>query len=74
MTALMRSRTVDAPVREEEKNGKEMVLSEPLLPSVYKEYPKTPAVENGIGNGVVTPHVTSSVRELTFIFILCLYV
>ncbi|TKY51774.1 Nuclear pore complex protein NUP1 [Spatholobus suberectus] len=60
LTALMRSRTVDAPVREEEK-GTEMVPSEPMLPSGQKEYPKTPALENGIGNSlVVTPHVTST--------------
>ncbi|RDX93914.1 Nuclear pore complex protein NUP1, partial [Mucuna pruriens] len=59
LTELMRSRTVDAPVREEEK-GTEIVLSEPMLPTGQKEYPKIPALENGIENGlVVTPHVTS---------------
>ncbi|XP_061359498.1 nuclear pore complex protein NUP1-like [Gastrolobium bilobum] len=62
LTALMRSRTVDAPVREEEKK-KEMDPSEPMLPcEQMEEYPKTPALENGIENRlVVTPHVTSSV-------------
>ncbi|XP_028219651.1 nuclear pore complex protein NUP1-like isoform X1 [Glycine soja] len=60
LTALMRSRTVNAPVREEEK-GTEMVPSEPMLLSGQKEYPKTPALENGTKNGlVVTPHVASS--------------
>ncbi|KAL5139254.1 Nuclear pore complex protein NUP1 [Glycine soja] len=58
--ALMRSRTVNAPVKEEVK-GTEMVPSEPMLLSGIKEYPKTPALENGTKNGlVVTPHVASS--------------
>ncbi|KAL5139253.1 Nuclear pore complex protein NUP1 [Glycine soja] len=66
--ALMRSRTVNAPVKEEVK-GTEMVPSEPMLLSGIKEYPKTPALENGTKNGlVVTPHVASSVQELAFIF------
>ncbi|WJX20086.1 hypothetical protein P8452_09683 [Trifolium repens] len=62
LTALMRSRTVDASVMEEEKTP-EMVPSEPTLPSGQKEeYPKTPIVENGIENHLVlTRHVTSSV-------------
>lgn len=61
MTALMRSRTVDAPVREEEKRT-EMVLSEPTLSC---------ALENGIENHLVsTPHVTSSVREFALVFLL----
>lgn len=61
LTALMRSRTVNAPVKEEVK-GTEMVPSEPMLLSGIKEYPKTPALENGTKNGlVVTPHVASSV-------------
>ncbi|RZB88084.1 nuclear pore complex protein NUP1-like [Glycine soja] len=60
LTALMRSRTVNAPVKEEVK-GTEMVPSEPMLLSGIKEYPKTPALENGTKNGlVVTPHVASS--------------
>jgi len=59
--ALMRSRTVDAPVREEEK-GTNVVPSEPMLLSGQKEHPKTPALENGIENTViVTPHDISSV-------------
>lgn len=69
LTALMRSRTVNAPVKEEVK-GTEMVPSEPMLLSGIKEYPKTPALENGTKNGlVVTPHA-SSVQELAFIVIL----
>ncbi|CAJ1976593.1 unnamed protein product [Sphenostylis stenocarpa] len=60
LTALMRSRTVDAPVREEEK-GTDRVTSEPMLLSGQKEYPKTPVPENGTENGLtVTPHVISS--------------
>ncbi|ESW16194.1 hypothetical protein PHAVU_007G136500 [Phaseolus vulgaris] len=56
----MRSRTVDAPVREEEK-GTDVVPSESMLLSGQKEYPKTPALENGIENTViVTPHDISS--------------
>ncbi|KAH1139068.1 hypothetical protein AAZX31_10G184300 [Glycine max] len=59
LTALMRSRTVNAPVKEEVK-GTEMVPSEPMLLSGIKEYPKTPALENGTKNGlVVTPHASS---------------
>ncbi|KAL2324993.1 hypothetical protein Fmac_024051 [Flemingia macrophylla] len=59
LTALMHSRTVNTPVREEEK-GTEVVPSESMLPCEQKEYPKTPA-QNGIENGlVVTPHVTRS--------------
>ncbi|PNX98102.1 platelet binding protein GspB-like, partial [Trifolium pratense] len=62
LTALMRSRTVDASVREEEKTP-EMVPSESTLPSGQKEeYPKTPIAENRIENRLVlTRHVTSSV-------------
>ncbi|XP_045819166.1 nuclear pore complex protein NUP1-like isoform X2 [Trifolium pratense] len=62
LTALMRSRTVDASVREEEKTP-EMVPSESTLPSGQKEeYPKTPIAENRIENHLVlTQHVTSSV-------------
>lgn len=63
LTALMRSRTVGEPVREEEKKT-EMVPSEPFLPFREKEeYPKTPALENGIENHLVkTPDIfTSSV-------------
>lgn len=57
----MRSRTVDAPVREEEK-GTGVVPSEPVVQSGQKECPKTLALENGIENTVaVTPHVISSV-------------
>ncbi|KAK7356525.1 hypothetical protein VNO80_15798 [Phaseolus coccineus] len=60
LTALMRSRTVDAPVREEEK-GTDVVPSEPMLLSGQKKYPKTPALENGIENTVFgTPHDISS--------------
>ncbi|KAG4983813.1 hypothetical protein JHK87_028562 [Glycine soja] len=54
LTALMRSRTVNAPVKEEVK-GTEMVPSEPMLLSGIKEYPKTPALENGTKNGLVFP-------------------
>ncbi|KAJ1404788.1 hypothetical protein SESBI_26366 [Sesbania bispinosa] len=61
LTALMRSRTVNAPVREEEKRT-EMVPSEPTLPCGQKEYPRTPTLENGIENRLVlTPPVQSSV-------------
>ncbi|WVY99259.1 hypothetical protein V8G54_031410 [Vigna mungo] len=60
LTALMRSRTVDAPVREEEK-GTGVVPSEPVVQSGQKECPKTLALENGIENTVaVTPRVISS--------------
>ncbi|XP_027364074.1 nuclear pore complex protein NUP1-like isoform X2 [Abrus precatorius] len=57
----MHSRTVDTPVREEEKRT-EIIPSEPMLPSGRREeYSKTPAVANGFENHlVVTPHVTSS--------------
>ncbi|XP_047157661.1 nuclear pore complex protein NUP1-like [Vigna umbellata] len=60
LTALMRSRTVDAPVREEEK-GTGVVPSEPVVQSGQKECPKTLTIENGIENTVVvTPRVISS--------------
>ncbi|CAL0321203.1 unnamed protein product [Lupinus luteus] len=62
LTALMRSRTVDTPIREEEKRT-EVVPSEPMLFSELKdEDPKTPIVENRIENHLpLTPYVTSSV-------------
>ncbi|CAI8603962.1 unnamed protein product [Vicia faba] len=62
LTALMQSRTVDAPIRGEEKSP-EAIPSEPMLPSGQKEeYPKTPSVENGIENSLVlSRHVTPSV-------------
>ncbi|XP_061353690.1 nuclear pore complex protein NUP1 isoform X3 [Gastrolobium bilobum] len=62
LTTLMRSRTVDPPVGEDGKRT-EVVPSDPMLPRVQiEEYPKTPALENGIENHLVsTPYVTSSV-------------
>ncbi|OIW13158.1 hypothetical protein TanjilG_07764 [Lupinus angustifolius] len=62
LTALMRSRTVDVPIREEEKHT-EVVPSDPTLSSELKdEDPKTPIVENRIENRLaLTPYVTSSV-------------
>lgn len=61
MTALIWSRTVDAPTREEEERT-EVVALEPMLPCEPKEeYPKTPALENGENRLAVTPYVASSV-------------
>ncbi|XP_019461149.1 PREDICTED: nuclear pore complex protein NUP1-like isoform X3 [Lupinus angustifolius] len=62
LTALMRSRTVDTPIREEEKRT-EVVPSKPMLFSERKdEDPKTPIVENRIEDRLpLTPYVTSSV-------------
>ncbi|XP_061358405.1 nuclear pore complex protein NUP1-like [Gastrolobium bilobum] len=62
LTTLIRSRTVDPPVGEDGKRT-EVVPSDPMLPRVQiEEYPKTPALENGIENHLVsTPYVTSSV-------------
>ncbi|KAK7391556.1 hypothetical protein VNO78_19972 [Psophocarpus tetragonolobus] len=60
LTGLMHSRTVDAPVREEEK-GTKMVPSDPMSMSGRKEYLKTPALENGTKSSLaVSPLVTSS--------------
>ncbi|CAK8572926.1 unnamed protein product [Lathyrus sativus] len=62
LTALMQSRTVDAPIRGEEKSP-EVIPSEPMLSSRQKEeHPKTPTVENGIENNLVlSQQVTPSV-------------
>ncbi|XP_019427906.1 PREDICTED: nuclear pore complex protein NUP1-like isoform X2 [Lupinus angustifolius] len=62
LTALMRSRTVDAPIREEEKRT-EVVPSEAILSSKLKdEGPKTPIVQNRVENRLaLTPYVTSRV-------------
>lgn len=64
----MRSRTVDASIREEEKQA-EVAPLEPLLSCEQKEdYPKTPVLENGMENRLVlTPYDTSSVWEFAFI-------
>ncbi|KAE9621169.1 hypothetical protein Lalb_Chr01g0010681 [Lupinus albus] len=61
LTALMHSRTVDSALREEVK-GTEVVPSDPVLPHDQKnECLKTPALENGIQNRVVSnPYVTTS--------------
>ncbi|RDX64251.1 Nuclear pore complex protein NUP1, partial [Mucuna pruriens] len=66
LTELMRSRTVDSSVGEEGKCT-EVVPSDPILPCKQKEeYPQTPALENRIGNHLVsTPYVTKvSVDEV----------
>ncbi|XP_027367725.1 nuclear pore complex protein NUP1 isoform X2 [Abrus precatorius] len=59
---LMRSRTVDLPVEEEGKRT-EVIPSDPILPGEQKEeYPRTPALENGIDNHLIsTPFVNSTV-------------
>lgn len=73
LTALMQSRTVDAPIRGEEKTP-EVIPLEPMLSSRQKEeHPKTPTIENGIENNLVlsqhvSQHVTLSVRELALLF------
>lgn len=75
LTALMRSRTVNAPVRDEEKRTG-VVPSEPMLPCRQKEeHPKTPTIENVFGNRLIlTPHATSIVREFALIFMPYKYV
>ncbi|KAE9589797.1 hypothetical protein Lalb_Chr21g0312741 [Lupinus albus] len=62
LTALMCSRTVDTPIREEDKHT-EVVPSKLMLFSERKdEDPKTPIVENTTENRLLlTPYVTSSV-------------
>ncbi|KAE9619226.1 hypothetical protein Lalb_Chr02g0150891 [Lupinus albus] len=62
LTSLMRSRTVDAPILEEEKHT-EVVPSEAILSSERKdEGPKTPVVQNRVENYLaLTPYVTSIV-------------
>ncbi|XP_054786148.1 nuclear pore complex protein NUP1 [Prosopis cineraria] len=64
LTALLRSKTLDLPVTNEEKRT-EVVTSDLILSREQKEeYPNSPAVKNGIENRLVsTPFVTSSVID-----------